>query len=436
MNELQKSIEEITYENKIFPRKALENIIANKKVAIPYLRSAIEKALEERDELEEGYQLHFYALFLLGEFQDRDSFEKIMELATLPQELLDYLIGDVVTSGLKDVLYNTYNGDINLVKNTIMNEYVNEFVRAGLLEVMAQLYCDGILEEKEWRDFIKENVYDGESYSYFYDALASVICQCHFVDMLPDIRYMLQNGLMDEMCLGKYDSCVDYMFDYEYHVREFCDSPINTIDTLKTWAMFEENDNWEDNEESRKEFEKLIKAAIKKKTEQAPVRKVGRNDPCPCGSGVKYKFCCLNKPSSPMDSIESVQERNKCLERYPYVGENRQADRVYLEDYFDADSIQIDKILYLGLKHREGLIWLRDEKKEENRCKEYLSLAFQLFMEKVKREDIKTFEEYDKKFSIHYFCNEWFEKLMNLLIEYGEVNLYRDVKRCWKAMRT
>ncbi|MGC2775140.1 MAG: YchJ family metal-binding protein, partial [Bradyrhizobium sp.] len=29
-------------------------------------------------------------------------------------------------------------------------------------------------------------------------------------------------------------------------------------------------------------------------TEQKPTRaaKVGRNDPCPCGSGKKYKFCC------------------------------------------------------------------------------------------------------------------------------------------------
>jgi uncharacterized protein YecA (UPF0149 family) len=24
-------------------------------------------------------------------------------------------------------------------------------------------------------------------------------------------------------------------------------------------------------------------------------RKVGRNDPCPCGSGKKYKKCCLGK---------------------------------------------------------------------------------------------------------------------------------------------
>ena len=23
-------------------------------------------------------------------------------------------------------------------------------------------------------------------------------------------------------------------------------------------------------------------------------KKIGRNDPCPCGSGKKYKKCCLN----------------------------------------------------------------------------------------------------------------------------------------------
>ena len=25
---------------------------------------------------------------------------------------------------------------------------------------------------------------------------------------------------------------------------------------------------------------------------------VGRNDPCPCGSGLKYKKCCMNKMTS------------------------------------------------------------------------------------------------------------------------------------------
>lgn len=28
------------------------------------------------------------------------------------------------------------------------------------------------------------------------------------------------------------------------------------------------------------------------------IEKVGRNDPCPCGSGKKYKQCCLSKGAS------------------------------------------------------------------------------------------------------------------------------------------
>lgn len=27
--------------------------------------------------------------------------------------------------------------------------------------------------------------------------------------------------------------------------------------------------------------------------------KIGRNQACPCGSGKKYKFCCLNKANTP-----------------------------------------------------------------------------------------------------------------------------------------
>jgi len=29
-------------------------------------------------------------------------------------------------------------------------------------------------------------------------------------------------------------------------------------------------------------------------TERNPFRDVGRNDPCPCGSGKKFKKCCLS----------------------------------------------------------------------------------------------------------------------------------------------
>jgi hypothetical protein len=55
--------------------------------------------------------------------------------------------------------------------------------------------------------------------------------------------------------------------------------------------------------------------------------KIGRNDPCPCGSGIKYKKCCYNTPSSqpatPQQEtitlsaeIEKIQEAANSKEKY------------------------------------------------------------------------------------------------------------------------
>ena len=32
-----------------------------------------------------------------------------------------------------------------------------------------------------------------------------------------------------------------------------------------------------------------------------PAASIGRNDPCPCGSGKKYKHCCLLKGAAPAE---------------------------------------------------------------------------------------------------------------------------------------
>ncbi len=43
-------------------------------------------------------------------------------------------------------------------------------------------------------------------------------------------------------------------------------------------------------------------------------RKIGRNDPCPCGSGKKYKKCCLDKPLS-QPSSDYVSSKNPHIEQ-------------------------------------------------------------------------------------------------------------------------
>jgi len=37
------------------------------------------------------------------------------------------------------------------------------------------------------------------------------------------------------------------------------------------------------------------RAAGKGETIRSPASKLGRNDPCPCGSGLKYKKCCMGR---------------------------------------------------------------------------------------------------------------------------------------------
>src|SRR5713226_6508149 len=49
--------------------------------------------------------------------------------------------------------------------------------------------------------------------------------------------------------------------------------------------------------------------------------KIGRNDPCPCGSGKKYKHCCLQTQAVSLDSIrererEASDELTRAMIRY------------------------------------------------------------------------------------------------------------------------
>ena len=52
--------------------------------------------------------------------------------------------------------------------------------------------------------------------------------------------------------------------------------------------------------------------------------KIGRNDPCPCGSGKKYKKCCLNRmvASGPKMSVEFLQKEPTDFEYINFSAEN------------------------------------------------------------------------------------------------------------------
>ena len=426
MSGVQKAIEEITYLSDFLPKAAFQVITANRDEAIPYLRKAIDYAISKGRMLDENYQLHFYALYLLGELQDRESFSKIMELVSLKNDTAEYLIGDCITAELRDILYNTYDGNIELLKKSIWDRDIDEFVRSAMLDVMGQLYLDGFLEENEWKDFLKQGVYDGRECDYIYNSIGNALCKCHFIDMLSEIRYMFDKGLIDELYMGKYDSYVDAMFEYRENEGSFCENSFCAAEALRHWAMFSKS---EEDVSEKKDFEKLIRVLERDGDKSVCKTKIGRNDPCPCGSGKKYKYCCLNKPKDAIDLIENPKERNKWLKGYPYTGQERVEGRVYLMDYYDEASIETDKVLYLALMNRPGLIWNKNIEEDERRVKEYLYLAFKKCRARMEEEQIQSLTEYDEKYSIHYRCEEWIGELCRILQENHDIEKYEEVKK-------
>ena len=78
------------------------------------------------------------------------------------------------------------------------------------------------------------------------------------------------------------DTQVNLGYDIELLYKNMVDAKAEWLYTLDAWNTLIPD------EKRRKELyleQKKSGTVIKEK-------KVGRNDPCPCGSGKKYKFCC------------------------------------------------------------------------------------------------------------------------------------------------
>jgi methionyl aminopeptidase len=69
--------------------------------------------------------------------------------------------------------------------------------------------------------------------------------------------------------------------------------------------------------------------------------KLGRNDPCPCGSGLKFKKCCLGKSVMPNRDIEDLYNRKYGirLKKEPDIEGIRRAGRLVLETLDLVESI-------------------------------------------------------------------------------------------------
>jgi len=139
---------------------------------------------------------------------------------------------------------------------------------AEYFEIEKQIYAQ-LLEnpDEEVKGTVKELA---EKYGQ------SVMTMTGFLDGINDsLKEANPIETMDE------DTVVSLAFDKERLYKNMVEAEADWLYNLPQWEPIF-------SEEKRKE---LYKEQKRSKTIVKP-HKIGRNDPCPCGSGKKYKFCC------------------------------------------------------------------------------------------------------------------------------------------------
>ena len=108
------------------------------------------------------------------------------------------------------------------------------------------------------------------------------------VGFLDGIDESLKDGIDNNIEEMTEDSQVSLEYDTEKLYKNMVAAQADWLYNLEEW-----NDIYDEDERK-----KLYKEQKKSTTFVRAEKKIGRNDPCPCGSGKKYKKCCMNKAAA------------------------------------------------------------------------------------------------------------------------------------------
>jgi hypothetical protein len=207
------------------------------------------------------------------------------------------LAGDTVTEGLKQILASVYDGNPALLKALVKSEEVNEFVRSAALNTFLVLEQAGQMPRAEVVEYFR-SLFHGKlqrTHSYAWDALVCAVADMPAPELLEDVRQAYAKGLVDTMVADLAGIERDVTAPKPWR-RDRQHLITDAIAEMEWWATFHPED-------SRPKRTPMPDNPLPSPPQPVPTSyvapkpyvsepKIGRNDPCPCGSGKKYKKCC------------------------------------------------------------------------------------------------------------------------------------------------
>ncbi len=285
----EKIIDALQYNDGSFPREALELAIENKELLVPRLLQEVEYAIENIDIIntDEAYMLHIYSLYLLAQFREKKAYPLIAAFFSLPGDMAQHVTGDVITEDLGRILASTFDGNIDLLKEIIENRKINEFTRSAALKALCILWGQEALTRKqvvEYFQFLMSVKFAGET-SELWSALVAQCINLSPNELEEHVEDAFNRNLVEEFYVSRDDFRGALGLSDEEALRKYaCNRRSllidDTVTEMESWACF-------------KSGKKKIANLVQQKSNSGN-NKIGRNEPCYCGSGKKYKKCCLS----------------------------------------------------------------------------------------------------------------------------------------------
>jgi len=309
--EIPEILEELrSFEEGKFPREALEAAVAQRDRITPALLDIVQGVADDPRSLEEdhNYAAYMRAVFLLAQFREKRAYEPIVRFFTESDEETLDLTGDFTTVDLNRVLACVSCGDDSLIRELIENPEINEYVRDAALRSLVSLVTYGDKTREEVVDYFaslfREKL-ERES-SLVWDSLVSCSVDLHPEELYLAIEQSFHDDLAAEFITSREDVQKALAVPKEEALAQLNE---NGIYRLITDAVAEiESWNFIAQVPTPPEVPEPIPAkpiedvrSMEESTYYNPppiptyVRtepKIGRNEPCPCGSGKKFKKCC------------------------------------------------------------------------------------------------------------------------------------------------
>jgi hypothetical protein len=276
------------------PEEAIAACVQRYEEARPHFLSVLRHAAdskEDDDEISEGL---FRALHIMGAVRDTQAFAPLLQLLRNRPEDTGRLLGDATTETLPCILIGTFDGNVDALFDSIGDQKLDEVVRDSLLRAATFLAWEGRINRARMVAFLEkfssgELAVEGEFVWHAWVDAIALLGLRHFVPLVEQAR---ARDIIDEFMFERdeFYACLDQAEREPADASRFAVFKLGYLDdVLEALRLFPDDDESDESsfDEPSIDEDSSPQPAIN------PWRHVGRNDPCPCGSGKKAKRCCL-----------------------------------------------------------------------------------------------------------------------------------------------